>query len=328
MHLLYENGADHMSIPIDRSLHLPAGEYLPGPERKTGIAIHHTVGGSAASTIRWWREDGALVGTAYVVDRDGTVYEAFPPEAWAYQFGLTWPTATRLAFERRFVGVELASEGALIERDGVLYCFDRVSPKTKKPQSDAFDHGRAYRGCRWFDSYEDAQLTAVALLADELCRRFGIPRQFPDPPFAYYGDALARFEGVIGHAMVRRDKTDPAPDPRLWHALVSLASVKPVSVVTQTRAGTAGLTSHDVERLFHDNVTQLRVLAPAAGSLVKALLMELERRRTYVRLHDPAPDGHTVGYTHVQGDRRWVRRLATALGFAAATDDTLEVRHA
>ena len=32
------------------------------------------------------------------------LFEAFQPEAWAYQFGLSWPSATRLAFERRFVG--------------------------------------------------------------------------------------------------------------------------------------------------------------------------------------------------------------------------------
>jgi len=134
-----------MSVHIDRSLRLPQAGYFPGPEPKTGIALHHTVGGTAASTIRWWRESRTragrprLTGTAYVVERDGTVFEAFAPEGWAYQFGLTWPQDTRLAFERRFVGIELASEGALIERDGALYCFDRVSPKTEKPREEAFD---------------------------------------------------------------------------------------------------------------------------------------------------------------------------------------------
>jgi hypothetical protein len=39
---------------IERSLRLPKYEYFPAVERKSGIAIHHTVGGSARSTIEWW----------------------------------------------------------------------------------------------------------------------------------------------------------------------------------------------------------------------------------------------------------------------------------
>jgi hypothetical protein len=73
-----------MSVAIDRSLRLPQAEYFPGPEHKSGIALHQTVGGSAASTIGWWREDVTragrprLTGTAYVVDRDAHVVAPFP----------------------------------------------------------------------------------------------------------------------------------------------------------------------------------------------------------------------------------------------------------
>ncbi len=46
-----------MAVKINRSLRLPASQCFPGPKRKSGIALHHTVGGSAESTIWWWRED-------------------------------------------------------------------------------------------------------------------------------------------------------------------------------------------------------------------------------------------------------------------------------
>jgi len=82
--------------------------------------------------VRWWREDGHQVGTAYLIDRDGTVHEAFDPAAWAWQFGLKWPDAKRIRFERRYIGIEICSEGGLIESNGKLYAFDRVSPKTEK----------------------------------------------------------------------------------------------------------------------------------------------------------------------------------------------------
>src|SRR3989338_7776366 len=68
-----------MAVPIDRSLRLPASQYVPGARRKSGIAIHHTVGGTARETYELWCADGRagrkprLVGTAYIVDRDGTL---------------------------------------------------------------------------------------------------------------------------------------------------------------------------------------------------------------------------------------------------------------
>jgi hypothetical protein len=49
-----------MTVQVDRSLRLPDGEYFAERERKTGIAIHHTVCGAAQTTIELWR-DGRLV---------------------------------------------------------------------------------------------------------------------------------------------------------------------------------------------------------------------------------------------------------------------------
>jgi hypothetical protein len=36
-----------MPLTIDRSLRLPANQFMPPAAQKTGICIHHTVGGSA-----------------------------------------------------------------------------------------------------------------------------------------------------------------------------------------------------------------------------------------------------------------------------------------
>ena len=41
-----------MTLHMDRSFRLPESEYFPGAQRKSGIAVHHTVGGSARSTPR------------------------------------------------------------------------------------------------------------------------------------------------------------------------------------------------------------------------------------------------------------------------------------
>jgi len=324
-----------MAVHVDRSLRLPQSEYFATRQAKSGIALHHTVGGNAQTSFRLWRSDKTdgdrpnLVATAYLIERDGTVFEVFDPAAWAYQFGLPWTPAARLAFERRFIGIEIASEGGLIERDGELYCFDRVSPRTRKPKEEAFDCGDPYRGYRWFDRYELAQLEALGRLVDDLCTRFAIPRQYPDQPFDYYGDALAPFEGIIGHATVRKDKSDPAPDPRLWQMLEQLAALRPTAVTPPERfKGPPSLNSRQIEDLFAQNARCINAMDVAAGSLVKALLMELERRRAYLRLAQPQPGAHAVGYELVQGDRGAVSRLARALGFQTVSGRLLEVRHA
>ena len=40
-----------MALKIDYSLRLPDGQFFPAARKKTGIAIHHTVGGTAFSTV-------------------------------------------------------------------------------------------------------------------------------------------------------------------------------------------------------------------------------------------------------------------------------------
>ena len=88
------------------------------------------------------------------------------------------------------------------------------------------------------------------------------------------------------------------------------------------------LTPAEIEQLFQENIQQINLMKVAAGSMVKGLLMELERnnRNTYIRLREAAPNGHVVFYAFVQGDKTLVGRIARALGFKTVTDTKLEVR--
>ena len=315
-----------MPVTTNGRLRLPATEHFPPGEAKTGIAIHHTVGGSAESSVRWWRDDRQMVGTAYIIDRDGTIYNVFDATAWAWQFGLPWPQAKKTKFEKRFIGIEIASEGGLIESGDNLYCFDRVSPRTQKSRLEAFDFGRDYRGYRYFDQYEPAQIDSLVQLINHLCDTFPIPRRVPSRFLDFYGEDLAEFEGIIGHTMVRKDKTDPLPDVTLWNRIVRDCGVSAVDL-RPTALGPV-MRPNEIDALFEHNIQQLNVMNVAAGSMVKGLLMELERngRTTYIRLRDPAAGGHAIDYDFVQGDRSLVGRIARALGFKTVTDTRLEVR--
>ena len=267
------------------------------------------------------------VGTAYIIERDGTIFEVFEPSAWAYQFGLKWQVAKKLEFEKRFIGIEIASEGALTEADGNLYCFDRVSEKTKKPRDEAFDYKKDFRGYRYFDQYDKAQVNALVGLIDDLCDRFGIKKQVPDRFFDFYGDQLADFEGIIGHSMVRKDKSDPIPDKSLWDRIIKDCGVTPVPI--QVKAASVGgkMTDQEIEALFVHNAKQINEMDVSAGSVVSALISELERngRNTYIKLRNPAAKGHMVKYDFVEGDKTLIPRAGKALGFKNVTDSLLEV---
>lgn len=90
------------------------------------------------------------------------------------------------------------------------------------------------------------------------------------------------------------------------------------------------LTQTEKDQLFEANLRQIDQMYVAAGSMVKGLLMELERddRNTYIRLRDAAPNGHMVYYDFVQGDKTLVFRIARALSFKEVTESKLEVRSA
>ena len=123
---------------------------------------------------------------------------------------------------------------------------------------------------------------------------------------------------------------DPAPDPRLWQTLQQTAGLRPTPVSPSELAVAipTPLTPVELIALFEWNTRRLDRMDVAAGSLVKTLLMELERRDVFLKLDTPVPGGHTIEYTVSQGDADEVARVANALGFEHVTDKLLEVRRA
>lgn len=305
-----------MPLKIDQNLALPANEIFPAQQAKTGICLHHTVGGTAASSINHWKTDNAHVGTAYMIGRDGTVFEIFDPKAWAFQFGLKgWSTPDRFAFEKRFIGIEIASEGGLTESEGNLYCFDRVSTRTRFARTRAFDSGADFRGYRYFAQYKKAQVDSVIALVNHLCDTLEIKRQIPKNYLKFHGQDLKNFEGVIGHIHVRTDKTDPIPDNQFWERVINGCGLARVEVGAPPSRGGLDGGQVDLVSLFEDNVQQIVKMAIMSGSMVKQLILELQRpgRDTHIRLRDAEVGGHTVFYSLVEGDPALVTGIANAL---------------
>lgn len=204
--------------PVDRSLQLSDAQYLQEAHPKDLIVLHHTAGGSARSTFNWWQEgDPKRIATAYVVERDGTIFEVFDPRFWAFHLGLR---GTGGRVDRRSVGIELASEGWLEERDGELLAFGRPF------EGEVYDHGSEWRGHRHFAAYTDDQVAAAIALVDHLCELFAVPRRTP-ADHEGFDRALFEFQGIVGHHHVRADKTDLHPGFP-WDRLVEEARLEVV----------------------------------------------------------------------------------------------------
>ena len=90
------------------------------------------------------------------------------------------------------------------------------------------------------------------------------------------------------------------------------------------------MTEEERKKLFENNILEINKMYVPAGSMVKNLIMELERdnRNTFIKLHDAVVNGHLVHYDFVEGDTNLVINIANALGFKNATSELLEVRNA
>src|SRR5262249_3518708 len=92
------------TLTINRTLALPADQYYQETTKKDLIVLHFRAGTTAASAVSAWKSTTEHVATAYVIDIDGTVFETFPPSAWAYHLGIKGGTP----IERRSIGIEIA----------------------------------------------------------------------------------------------------------------------------------------------------------------------------------------------------------------------------
>jgi len=184
---------------------LPDDQYYKETIPKKNIYLHHTVGGSAVSTFNWWMQDPLKIGVAYIVERTGDIYEVFDPLYWCHHLGLK--TLDNKQHNQESIGIELASEGALIKRDDKLYAFDGK----QLVHDQSVDLGYQWRGFQYFDAYEDKQVKSTIVLVNYLCDRFSIPKNTVAGEKTRFDYPLVDFSGVLTHCNVRSDKTDLNP---------------------------------------------------------------------------------------------------------------------
>jgi len=192
-----------MAMVIERRHNLlKPGKHYREVCAKDRIVLHHTQGGSARSSVDWWNSQPGHVCTPYLIERDGTVLEVYPPEHWSYALGIGSAAA-----EKRSVHVELCSHGPLREDGGELF---RLSGSPFRGEHIAY--GEPWRGHSVYERYTKEQVEATIGLLGHLVDRFGM--EVGDLDGFWHYDAKSGM-AVISHTTVRRDKSDIHPQPDL-----------------------------------------------------------------------------------------------------------------
>lgn len=191
-------------------------QFYPEVKEKSMVFLHHTAGTTADGAISWWNQTPEKVGTAYVVERDGTIYEVFDPAKWGYHLGVKGDDDF---IEKNSIGIEIVAAGILFKEPDGFYSYPLYPNKVKKikiPDTDVWDMGdKGWRGTRYFHAYSDAQVTAVIDLVNQLVSDFKIevdPSWKNSKFYEFNADIAAKhLPGIWSHTSVRKDKNDIVP---------------------------------------------------------------------------------------------------------------------
>ena len=205
---------------------LPETNYLQDEFKKTQIFIHHTAGSdNAAGVIDDWQLRTDHVATAFVIDRQGNIFQAFSSKCWAYHLGLQASTFRNfnvpyVSLDRISVAIELCNWGYLTAENNIYKTYVNTLVKPE----DVVQLPTPYRNFQYYQKYSDPQLAALKELLVYLCEKYNIPKIYNSNMFTVNEDALKATPGIWTHTSVRYDKTDCFPQQSLIDMLQSLSA--------------------------------------------------------------------------------------------------------
>lgn len=190
---------------------LPDNQYYKETCNKDLIVLHHTVSsGSAKNVIDYWMSNSDIIGTCYVIDKDGTILECYENDKqWAWHIGgesilkCTYEEAKKL--NQRSIGIELVNMGGLKKQNNLF-----LDSFGKPFNGNITQFGYNYRGYDGCETYTQEQLNSCFELVKMLLQKHNIPKDIPKEPWEKNKYWL-KYTGVVSHTTLRGDKTDVHP---------------------------------------------------------------------------------------------------------------------
>jgi N-acetyl-anhydromuramyl-L-alanine amidase AmpD len=182
---------------------LTPNQYFARIHKKSNIVLHHTVSSSAASALRWWAHTPERIATAFLIEKDGSVIQAFDDKFWAHHLGIR--SARNVMLNQQSIGIELVNEGFLwptqsgelkwLHPDGPIYKGETITEE--------------WRSGKAWPIYPAAQIEALKDLLLMLTKKHQIPTSIA--PFGVLDLNVPYQFGIYAHHNVRADKTDVSP---------------------------------------------------------------------------------------------------------------------
>jgi len=194
---------------------LDPADYYDDKYHKDLIVLHFTAGSSARGAYSTFAKRGH-VATAFIIGRDGAIYELFDRKCWAYHLGMRSGNSGH-KHDKRSIAIEVVNVGPLKEAD------DNPNQLNWWPPEDEFctkwctkDETNKYkrvsdRGIDYYATFTDAQYISIKRLLTYLCAKYNIPMIAPSDKLKTDVDGLANFKGIIAHQHYRQDKYDMGP---------------------------------------------------------------------------------------------------------------------
>lgn len=194
---------------------------------KNQIYLHHTASGpTAKGDIDYWASNVDKIATAFVIDRDGTIWQAFNSGYYAYHLGVPQSTfkkfkinSSSLELHKHSIGIEMDNWGWLEKKNGKYYTWTGAEIKSEDVQVYTPD----YLGQRYFEKYPPEQIESVRQLLVYLCDAYGIPKDYQSDMWSVSPRALNGQPGIWSHTSVRESgKWDAHPQEPLIRMLKHL----------------------------------------------------------------------------------------------------------
>lgn len=200
-------------------------DYYKEVTQKKQIYLHHTAGSGKGDNVfaTWERDKQGRIGTCVVIGPDGTIFQGFKSEFWAYHLGLSAdPFRVNCLpyqhLDKISIGIEIVNWGYLTKKGDKFYSY----AGTEVPKEQVCTLDKPFKGQKYYQDYTDEQITATIELLNLWASKYNIDIKYNEDIWNVTKRALKGENGVFTHNSVRSDKSDVYPNPKLIAALKEL----------------------------------------------------------------------------------------------------------